>query len=339
LTRSPAATGRAAGDAIAMPQHALNGLQKPWLSAIVPSHNGERWLAAAFESVRTQADPGIEVIVVDSSDTAESLEIAQRFAGELDLKIHRRPERRSWMEKTNFGVGIARAGWICMLHQDDLWLPGRCSQIKRWLAAQSDAVMHLHDALIIDKSGKRLGRWRCPLPASEGPVSLPLMLERLLVQEFIAIPTPTIRRDAYLRIGGLDERLWQTADWDLYLKLLFAGEIYYHPQPLACFRIHENSLTMAMSRSEGYRDQLESVLYRHIGKLRGGGGETLRLAKASIDMNVALAAASNGRPGQMVKALMALLALGPTGMLRYIYYSRIFDRALPRLRARLAGAL
>lgn len=318
----------------------MSGLQQPWLSAIVPSHNGERWLAAALDSVRAQADPGIEVIIVDSSDTTESLEICRRLGADLDIKIHRRLDLPSWMEKTNFGATVARADWICMLHQDDLWLPNRCSEIRRWLAARPDAVMHLHDALIVDKAGKRLGTWRCPLPGSDRPVPMPLMLERLLVQEFIAIPTPTIRRAAYLHVGGLDERLWQTADWDLYLRLLFAGEIYYHSQPLACFRIHQNSLTMAVSRSSrDYRDQLQIVLDRHIGKLGQGRDETKRLAKISIDMNVALAAASNGRPGEMVKALTALLALGPRGVLRYIYYSRIVERALPRLRARLAGGL
>jgi glycosyltransferase involved in cell wall biosynthesis len=330
-------TDRAIGDDAARRQLGANG--GAWLSVVVPSHNGERWLAVALESVLAQADPGIEVIVVDSSDTAESLQIAQCFAGGLDLKIHRRPELRSWMEKTNFGVGIAQAGWICMLHQDDLWLPGRCSEIKRWLAEQSDAVMHLHDAFIIDDAGKRLGTWRCPLPPGERPVAPGLMLERLLVQEFIAIPTPTIRRDAYLRVGGLDEELWQTADWDLYLKLLFAGAVYYHRQPLACFRIHENSLTMAISRDGNYREQLETVLDRHIGKLDRGGEETRRLAKVSIEMNVALAAALNGKPGEMAGPLGALLALGPRGMLRYIYYSRIVERAYPRLRARIAGGL
>ena len=63
------------------------------------------------------------------------------------------------------------------------------------------------------------------------------------------------------------------------------------------------------------------------------------MAKASIDVNVALAAASNGKPAQVIKALRTLFGLGPRGMVRYIRYSRIIERAYPRLRARIAGAL
>ena len=50
-------------------------MEKPWLSVIVPCYNGERWLAAALQSVVDQKDCGIEVIVIDGSVTDASLKI------------------------------------------------------------------------------------------------------------------------------------------------------------------------------------------------------------------------------------------------------------------------
>jgi glycosyltransferase involved in cell wall biosynthesis len=315
-------------------------MDHPWLSVIVPSHNGDRWLAAALQSVVAQGDQGIEVIVIDSSDASTSLEIVDRFADELAIRAYRRPGLPSWMGKTNFGVGIAQADWICMLHQDDLWLPTRCSEVSKWLATQPASIMHLHSAHIINQSGKRLGTWRCPLPGGECPVPAHVILERLLVQNFIAIPTPTIRRDVFLKVGGLDEKLWYTADWDLYLKLLCTGDVYYHANPLACFRIHGSSLTMSGSRGlDDFRSQMEIVLDRYIDKLAVGREETHRIASTSIDVNVALAAAATGKPAQLIAALATLFALGPRRMRRYFQYSRIIERAYPRLRARIAGAL
>src|SRR5207244_2105039 len=110
--------------------------------------------------------------------------------------------------------------------------------VAGWIAADPAAAMHLHAAQIVDERGKRLSLWRCPLPAGDRPVPAQQMLTRLLVQNFIAVPTPTIRREAFLQVGGLDETLWYTADWDLYLKLSSAGAVYYHPDLLASFRIH-----------------------------------------------------------------------------------------------------
>lgn len=314
-------------------------MKTPWLSAIVPCRNGERWLATALRSVADQHMPGIEVILIDGSDTVKCLEIAETFADRLDLRIYRRPDLHTWTAKTNFGVRQARAEWVCMLHIDDFWLPGRGAALRRWLASDDDVAMHLHPAYIVDHSGEKLGLWRCPLPYGAAPVRANMLLERLLVQNFIAIPAPTIRRDAFLAVGGLDDALWHTADWDLYLKISSVGAVCYHADPLACFRIHGNSLTVSGSRHlADFRKQHEIVSHRHAGRLPAGSQKAaLRLAGASAAINAALAEANNGRPAALLKAARALLGLRPWWVPRYLSYSRIIERVVPRIRARLAG--
>jgi glycosyltransferase involved in cell wall biosynthesis len=314
-------------------------MEQPWLSVIVPSHNGERWLGAALQSIADQDDQGIEVILIDSSATDASLEIAAGFSDRLDIRAERRCDLPSWTEKTNYGVEQARSRQICMLHQDDLWLPGRCTRLRQWVSDLPDAAMHLHSCYIIDEEDKRLGVWRCPLPDGDGPVPARMLLQRLLVQCFIGIPTPTIRRDAYQRVGGLDNALWQTADWDLYLKIAKTGDVYYHSEALACFRIHRNSLTVSGSRTiQDYRHQHDIVLDRHIANLNCElEPAVLRAARTSIDVNVGLAAANHGEFLPLLKALRSMMALGPAGMHRYFFCSRIHERAGARLRARFAG--
>ena len=313
---------------------------QPWLSVIVPSHNGERWLGAALTSVVEQAQEGIEVIVVDSSESKKVQQIIDGFRGPLDIHFHSRPDLIGWTAKTNFGVSQATAEQICMLHQDDLWLPDRCTALRRWLVDAPNAVMHLHPVYIVDESGRRLGQWRCPLPADGGPLPADLLLERLLVQEFVAVPAPTISRKAFLAVGGMDEELLQTADWDLYLKLARFGEVYYHSKLLACFRIHKYSQTVASSRNPSdYRTQLEAVFDRHCNLLTPRSREAvLPLAIASINVNAALAAANNGDLIAVAKALGSLVLLGPVGIWHYLCYSRLIERLFPRVKARLTGA-
>jgi hypothetical protein len=314
-------------------------MERPWLSVIVPCRNGERWLAAALQSVVDQKDGGVEVIVIDGSANEASLKIADSFADRLLIRAERRPDLLSWTAKTNFGVEQARGDRICMLHVHDLWLPTRCAELRRWLSAQSDGVMHLHPCFIIDESARRLGLWRCPLPAGDSPVPAHIFIERLLVQNFIGIPAPTIRRDAYLSVGGLDNALWYTADWDLYLKLAAMGSAYYHSTPLACFLVHKNSLTISGSRnSVDFRNQHQAIVDRHADKISPESRtEILPVAAASINVNTALAAVMAGQFAQVGKALASILMLGPRGMHKFFYYSRIIDRVFPRLRALVAG--
>ena len=317
-----------------------NKSELPWLSVIMPCHNGDRWLAITLQSIVEQNDSGIEVILVDSSAADSCLQISARFSDKLNIRTYSRPDLLQWTAKTNFGVGHANSGWICILHQDDLWLSNRCESLRKWLKAPINIAMHLHPAYIVDERGKRLGLWRCPLPAGEVPREI--LIERLLVQNFIAMPAPAIRREAFLSVGGMDEALWYTADWDLYLKLSEVGGVCYHAMPLACFRIHKSSLTMSASRSpEEFRKQHEIVRDRYTDKLNisGSSTATLRLAAASIDVNTALAAANAGMPRALVKAICSLLRLGPRGLLKYLSYSRIAERVIPRLRARFTGGL
>jgi glycosyltransferase involved in cell wall biosynthesis len=308
-------------------------MPKPWLSVIIPSHNGERWLGAALQSLVDQREQSVEVILIDTSTTDVSLRIVDGFSDKLDIHAERRPDLLGWELKVNYGVSLARGDRISILHQDDLWLPSRCAELRKWLSRERDAVMHLHPSYIIDEAGTRLGLWRCPLP--DGPSPQNILLERLLVQNFISIPAPTIGRDAYLSVGGLDGELWYTQDWDLYLKLAAFGNVYYHSTPLTCFRIHKNSLTMSGSRDKSdFRRQHEIVVDRHIKKIPAHSqAEVLRLAHASIYVNTSLAAAIGGEVKQVLVALTSVLRLGPRRITRYFSYSRIADRVFPRLRA------
>jgi glycosyltransferase involved in cell wall biosynthesis len=314
-------------------------MKKPWLSVIIPSHNGERWLAVALQSLADQKDHGIEVIVIDGSESDVSLDIIDRFSSKLDIRAQRRVDLLRWTAKTNFGVEQATADRICILHQDDLWLPNRCVELRKWLSTRPDAALHLHPCYIIDESGRLLGLWRCPLPAGESAVPAHIFFERLLVQNFIGIPAPTIRRDAYLSVNGLDDSLWYTADWDLYLKLASIGKIYYNKTPLACFRVHGNSLTISGSRNiVDFRNQHQIVIDRHAHKLLPESQkEVLRAAAVSVDVNTALAAVNAGQFTQMLKAIVSLLELGPRGICRYFIWSRIIERVFPRLQAFVAG--
>jgi glycosyltransferase involved in cell wall biosynthesis len=314
-------------------------MTSPWLTVVIPTHNGARWLGAALQSVVDQDDPGITAILIDSSETHSTLAVAESFVDRLDLRIEHRPDMRPWTAKTNLGVREARTEHVCLLHQDDTWLPGRASAVRHAIAACPNAAMHIHAAWIIDPDGQPLGPWRCPLPEG-GVVPAELLIERLIVQNFVAIPSPTIRRDAFLAVGGMDEALWYTSDWDLYLKLADAGPVTYDGTARACFRVHGSSQTVVGSRGADFVNQLQRVLDRHGPHVPAAHrAAVLRAARASIMVNKALAAANNGHAGDLGGALLALAGLGPVGLRRYLRDSRIVERTLPRLKVRFAGRL
>ena len=313
---------------------------EPWLSVVMPARNGARWIAEALGSLAAEPEAaGVECIVVDGSDGPETREIAAGFADRLALRVLHRPDLGSWQEKTNHGFALARAPHLCTLHVDDAWLPGRAAALRAAIAAAPAAALHLNASVIIGADGRRLGPWRCPLPAGEVPRET--VLARLLVQNFIAVPAPVFRRDAALALGGFDPALWYTADWDFWLRLGAVGGVRYDPAPRTAFRIHGTSLTVTGSRSlDDFAAQQRIVLDRHLGLVAEHERAALRRrAEASIAVNAALAGALNGGLSAVPRAAWQVARLGPRGAAAWLRDSRIVERLLPRLRARFTGGL
>jgi glycosyltransferase involved in cell wall biosynthesis len=307
----------------------------PWLSVIVPTFNGADYLGAALESIVAERDSNIEVIAVDDGSTDATRQILANYTNRLALTIL---ERRvgNWAENTNLGIERARGEWLCFLHQDDLWLPGRLAALRGQLTPEASLVLHAAD--FIDHRGRRVGRWRCPLPA--GPRGSPpkQTVSRLLVQNFVPLPVALFRRTDAQRVGGLNSALWFTADWDFWLKLAAFGATVYVPDALAAFRVHEQSQTVRRSeRSTEMREQYQSVFDAHWSIWSGRIDRPERVesaARLAREINVALAARHHGEPIAW-KRFLSAMAVSPGKWAYCLQNSRIFERVMSRLRARL----
>jgi len=311
---------------------------RPWLSVIMPTWCGERWIGTALQSIAEEQTKGIEVLLLDSSPTSATVDIARCYMDRVDLQVFVCPDLPMWQAKTNHAVAIAAADHVCWLHQDDVWLPGRAAAVRAWIAADPNAALHLAPSAFIDDKGRRSGVWRCPLPAGR-VLEAKLVRRRLLVQNFISAPAPVFRKQAWLDCGGMDQQLWYTGDWDIWLKLAASGPVIYHDQVTSGFRVHQHSQTAIGSRNlTDFARQMQVVLDRHLPQVCGD-RITERAARASVAINTALAAAGAGQIGSLWRALDEIVRLGPAGTYCYLRDSRVLERLLPRVLARARQAL
>lgn len=314
----------------------------PWLSVLMPTYNGSAYLGAALDSVVAEDDPGIECIAVDDGSTDDTLAILERYRDRLDLTILAHPHAGNWVANTNRALKRARGDFACLLHQDDTWLAGRLATLRDAIARHPSVDLFLHPAWFIDSSGRRLGKWCCPLPKDPKVLDAGIVLPRLLVQNFIAIPSPMFKTVRAREVGGLDEALWYTADWDLWLKLAAVARTVLLPEPMAGFRFHAAAQTNLRSVDIGdIRQQQEIVLERHVSRLPFDGRKqqaVRRCAELSIAVNVTLAGRYHGVSPSLGTLAAAAWRASPLGVWRYLRYSRIRERVSARLRAlRRAG--
>jgi hypothetical protein len=204
--------------------------------------------------------------------------------------------------------------------------------------------MCLHPSFFIGPDSAVVGLWRCPF-ARRGAVQIipsHVFMERLLVQNFIAIPAPVFRRDSALKVGLLDESLIYTADWDFWLKIVSLGSSVFIPEPLTAFRVHAQSQTAILAKDAHYMEQqLLVVLQRHLDRFKTSARSRRKLRKTalfSIKTNVAFMRFANAERPQWFALLVDFLGLGPQGWGQFFRCSRIVERTFARLRVRKHGA-
>ncbi len=197
----------------------------------------------------------------------------------------------------------------------------------------------VHPVVFIDGTGRRIMRWRCPLPAGR-PLPPRFVHERLLVQNFIAMPAPTFSRAAVVGSGGMDETLWYTADWDLWLRATARVPTVYVPETFAAYRLHASAQTVKRSMDAAvFREQHAIVLERHADVCGPHDPRLLQVAHWSIDANVALSEVFHGERPRLGALAAGFVRLGPAGWRRYVRDSRIVERSGSRASMRLRGGI
>ena len=301
----------------------------------MPIYNGAATLPRTLASLSDQLD-GVEVLAVVQSSEDGSRSVLEEQAQTMNLRIIDAPDSKTWMRNTNIALAEARAAHVTMLHQDDLWRPGRAVALQTMIKSMPDARLWLHAADFIDDQDRKVGRFAPPFGMNPSKLTSAEALTHLLVQNTVALPAAMFRRQDALGTGGLDESLWYTADWDLWLRLTRLGPVAWTPAALSAFRIHSKSLTMTGSRNaDGFRHQLAVPVDRHIvALLPDEARKTSRLAGISNELNVCLANTYHGNRADIWRLGLKILRLGPFGWRRLLRDTNIIGRVLPRLKLR-----
>lgn len=310
---------------------------RPWLSVVIPTCNGAVFLAHALDSVAAQQDAEIEIIAVDDGSTDATLDLLRRYARRLPLTIIEQKYCGNWVLATVAGMAAARGRYLSWLHQDDVWRPRRLATLRRLIAAYPRAALLAHPTWYLDAAGRRIGYWHCPMPCARKLLSFRQVGEPLVVQCSIASCATAFSAEAVRRVGLPDPGLTYHADWEYWLRLAELSATVYHRTPLASFRLHRGSQTIARADEAGERfRQARLVQERYLRRLAGlvsDGARLSRVARFSSEANQSLNRLVAGDPVNWRNLAQCAGELGPAGAHVFLRDSRIVERCVSRLQA------
>jgi len=207
----------------------------PMVSIIIPVYNGGDFLAHAIDSALAQTYQNVEILVVNdgSNDSGETERIALSYGARI-----------RYFEKPNGGVASAlnmaidkmSGEYFSWLSHDDLYAIGKVSNQIKMLASMPYSE---HERTIIYSDFSVF--------YTDSENTIPILMRGVPPEQFrywltlentLHGCTLLIPRVALIEMGGFDERLRTTQDYDLWFKMAKSCRFIHLPERLVKARSH-----------------------------------------------------------------------------------------------------
>lgn len=203
------------------------------ISVCVLTYNHAHVIESTLSTIQRQSIDGFEIVVSDDHSTDGTWEVVQRVA-DADPRIRavRTPCNLGMAGNANFAISLCERPYIAILHHDDLYAP---NLLERWLEVmQTDhRISFVFNAYRVD--GTSIVHREAV--ASDSVDGLEFLEKYLLARWGCPVRgTAMIRRDAWIRVGGMREKFNLLADVDLWMRLSVLGRVGYVSEPLVVVR-------------------------------------------------------------------------------------------------------
>jgi glycosyltransferase involved in cell wall biosynthesis len=208
-------------------------MNPPLVSCIIPVYNGERFIAAAVESILGQTHSPIDLIVVDDGSTDGTRGALEPFSGRLRVIAQ---SNAGHAVARNAGIRQSSGEFVAFLDADDLWHRDKLErQLRRLTEHQELGVSFSH---LLNFSGN-------PPPADRN-----LSSGTAGSKPGYTSVTMLARRPLFDTIGLFDETLRHGNDRDWLLRAAEQGvQIDLLPDILVYRRLHDANRSAALGGS------------------------------------------------------------------------------------------
>lgn len=207
----------------------------PTFSVVIAAFQAAGTLAEAIDSALAQTFPAAEVIVCDDGSTDETADIARSYGSAV--RLVQRPNGGEAAAK-NTATQEAKGDFVAVLDADDVYAPRRLEALT-WLARRRPDLDVLVTNAYLTVAGQTVGTayhegWRFEC------VDQP----REILRRNFVLGLAAVRRRRWLDIGGFDESVRLTTDWDFFIRMLRTGSrAGLVDVPLAEYRLRPGTLS------------------------------------------------------------------------------------------------
>jgi GT2 family glycosyltransferase len=216
---------------------------------IMPTHNPGQFIVEALQSCMAQSHKDIRITVVDDCSTTDLSYLKKKFPKVNWLKT---PTNLGPAGARNYGISQTNGKLISFLDDDDVMDMHKITLAVREFDKNPNIGMTCGNYRILVN-----GKLRAPF-YKRAPV---VNWKNLLIVNYVASGSVTVRRDILEEVGGFDERFWIAEDYNTWLRISEVSKICYLHRVLYYYRIIPggNSLTQRSDIQKNHHKNLEII--------------------------------------------------------------------------------
>ncbi len=246
------------------------------ISIITPSFKQAQFLEQTISSVLSQNYPNLEYIIIDGGSTDGSVEIIKKHEKHLIYWVSEPDQGQS--QAINKGILKATGTIINWLNSDDYYEPETLSTIASAFEKTDVKVVMGKSCLFQSEQTIRY---------SNGTYIFPGNLPKTIGWARIDQPETFFRKEAWDKVGLLNEQLHYTMDREWWMRYLYhfglAG-IVKIDEVLVNFRMHEQSKTV--SASEKFQVEHDTIFYILSTLLKDNTLDEFLRSNLQLDLNI-----------------------------------------------------
>jgi glycosyltransferase involved in cell wall biosynthesis len=217
----------------------VNSKSNPFVSVIIPVHNGEKFISSTIESVLSQSYSNFELIIVNDGSLDSTQEIISEYQ-KKDNRISVVHQVKSGVSiARNVGINLAKGKYISFLDADDIWLNENLAVKINFLELNSLAFGITSFCEVINEFNQP------SIEVKKGDENIILRDILLWKGNYITIPSGIVfQTDLLKNHGGFNVDLSNNADQEIVMRYLGKG-FSFHTLPMVTwhYRQHANNMS------------------------------------------------------------------------------------------------
>ncbi|AXQ20982.1 glycosyltransferase [Acinetobacter wuhouensis] len=241
------------------------------ISIIIPNYNHYDYLEERLDSVFSQTYLNYEVIILDDCSTDNSLKILSRYKDHPKVShfIVNKVNSGSVFKQWNKGIELAQGELIWIAESDDIASYDFLEKMVHSFDKYAKVVLAYCQSKKINSSGEIFGDWVAHTDLNgqnkhtdDFHMGGGEFIEKYMLDQN-SIPNASgviFKKSIYQLVGGPLTELRTVGDWNVWVKILTQGEIFFCAEKMNFFRMHDSSCVALSNKN----DKRANIILMHL---------------------------------------------------------------------------